>query len=176
MIIISPYSYVDEVLEIKGVKGVAKYSDWPPLGKTEVWTIPEELRKESKPKTLFFLLKGGEEIPVWVQGKTRLKVLEACFPNVALHWNSLRTLLLTPQTSKKYYFFEFKNLDELRRLPPKALITAIPFQAAILGIDLEERERRPKKLYPISWDTSLTASQLELAFHNIRIIGEVLKC
>jgi hypothetical protein len=71
-----------------------------------------------------------------------------------------------------FWFYEFSSLDELRRLKPKVVVTHVPVSAALRGIDLRSRERRPKNLsYPEVKD-KLSEQQQKLACLNLEAILE----
>ena len=73
-----------------------------------------------------------------------------------------------------YHYYEYCNLDELRHRPPRSLHTSAPITAAMAGIDLRLRERRPKSLPAFGYDLKLSPERLELAILNVLAIKEAL--
>lgn len=70
-------------------------------------------------------------------------------------------------------YLGMQNLDELRTHTPWALCTRVPFAAALMGIALDRRERRPKNLN-LNYDLLATypPSVVELAKHNLKVVKE----
>jgi hypothetical protein len=116
-------------------------------------------------------------VSCWRGTKYDLNLLQSISDVVALPYDSLRS---TPCSkwgcdSRNYHYFGFKNLDELRCYPPRSLDTSAPIRAAMLGIDLSERERRPKNLPLFSLYMKLTKEQVTLAKSNIKAIKKAMK-
>ena len=93
---------------------------------------------------------------------------------IALPNTVARSIYVTKETAHQFHFYELCNLDELRRYPIRSLNTSMHITAAMVGIDLTRRERRPKKLPTFRQDTKLTEAQLELAIENAKAIREAL--
>lgn len=112
-------------------------------------------------------------IGIWQGDRDHLKLMHQAADVVAIPYDRYgRTFFISQETASLYHAYEFCNLDELRRFPWGSLHTSIPCQAALLGIDLRSRERRPKRLPPFSYDMYLTELQLELAYENAKAIKE----
>lgn len=77
--------------------------------------------------------------------------------------------------SQSFHYFGFTNLDELRLRPPKSLDTGMPIKAAMEGIDLSIRERRPK-VRPLDFTVKLSKPVLDLAIKNTKLIKEASSC
>lgn len=108
----------------------------------------------------------------WRGGKKDMEILSELCDIVALPYDGFREKALKLKPSNSFHFFGFKNLDEVRRHPPRSLDTSVPIRAALLGIDLKNRERRPKNLPLFDLKLKLTKEQIELALRNIRSIKE----
>ena len=77
--------------------------------------------------------------------------------------------------SRQLHYSELSSLDELRRLPPASLATNAPLAAALRGVDLSKRERRPKLLKTAyATDIRATSGVLNLAVSNLKAIREAL--
>jgi hypothetical protein len=109
----------------------------------------------------------------WRGGKKDLDILLEVCDIVALPYDDFREKALRLKPSGLFHFFGFKNLDEIRRHPPRSLDTSVPIRAAMLGISLRTRERRPKNLPLFNLQLKLTKEQIELALDNIRAIKEI---
>lgn len=105
-------------------------------------------------------------------GKKDLEILLEICDIVALPYDDYRAKPLAWFNSDIFHYFGFKNLDELRRYPPRSLDTSVPIRAAMYGIDLRVRERRPKKLPLFDKTLNLTKEQIKLAVLNIEAIKE----
>lgn len=113
-------------------------------------------------------------IAMWVGEKRHLKLLEKTVDIVALPWWRPRSVYVTPEASNRYHYYGFCNLDELRRFPVRSLSTSVPITAAMIGIDIRDRERRPKNLPKFSYDLKLNNAQIDLAISNIQAIKEAM--
>lgn len=112
-------------------------------------------------------------VAIWEGGQARLLALKSSNCDIAYHHMIRRGRRFTKEQGKDMIFLGFRNLDELRRVKPKMLITSIPIRASYYGIDLAERERRPKGGLPLDVENiTLTKKQLELAIKNIKAIKE----
>lgn len=111
---------------------------------------------------------------VWVGEKRHLKMLSKTNDVVAIPWQRPRSVYIQPEDSHQYHYYGFCNLDELRRFPVRSLSTSVPITSALVGIDLRDRERRPKNLPAFSYDIKLSPSQIDLAVHNIQLIREAM--
>jgi hypothetical protein len=100
--------------------------------------------------------------------KKELMELELDCALVALPWERPRTLLIPKGDSVNYHYLGFRNLDELRTNPPRSITTDMPLRAAVHGISLELRERRPS-LPPFEED-KISDSQLEQTVANIALL------
>ncbi len=91
-----------------------------------------------------------------------LRMLKAICAEVVLPWDRPRARNVTKTSCGQYYYLGYRNLDELRRLKPKGIITGMPYIAACMGIDLKIRSRRLKAIHdelPISgwpWQKAYT--------------------
>ena len=147
------------------------------LGSINYYLAPWE--KGQPRKTEYLIHKAIEDhiyvIGMWEGFKRDLVYLETQCSLVALPWYRPRTLYLnTPEDSKEYIYYGFRSLDELRRFPPKVLITDMPVRAAINGIDLTSRERRPK-LDPLPPGIVLSKEQIEQTVKNLLILRKAAK-
>lgn len=116
------------------------------------------------------------KIAIWRGEKRHLKLLEQCCDIVALPWYEYgRMSYVNEGESHKYHLYGFCNLDELRRYPVRSLSTSVPITAAVLGIDLTTRERRPKNLPQFSYEMKLNDKQIELAVKNVMAVKEALQ-
>lgn len=115
---------------------------------------------------------SGQIIGTWRGGKKELMFLENICDIVALPYDLLRNSPLTKETSKKYHYFGFRNLDELRLFPPRSLDTSVPIRLGYMGVDIRTLDRRPKVLPPFSLDMVLSPGQVKLAILNIQAIRE----
>jgi hypothetical protein len=113
-------------------------------------------------------------VGIWRGERRHLKLIDKDCDIVALPWYEHRSIYVLPEDSHKYHFYEFSSLDELRRFPCRSLQTSVPITAAMAGIDLRHRERRPKKLPTFSYDMKMNEAQLELAVENVKAIREAL--
>ena len=96
------------------------------------------------------------------------QLLELC-DEVALPFDRPRGSIVTPETSRMFHYFGFRSLDELRRLPPKSLDTSMPIRAALYGIDLTTRSKRPPTPL-LDFRTKLTLKQLEHVKNNVTLL------
>lgn len=118
---------------------------------------------------------------IWSGDKVFLSILPKAVTYIALPWKvqrasmNMRSLHIEPEMAAMYHAYEFCNLDELRRFPWASLHTSVPITAAIMGIDLSRRERRPKVLPPFSYELYMTTEQIDLALKNISAIKEAMK-
>lgn len=92
----------------------------------------------------------------WKGEIRHLKFLMTLSEEISLHWKDDRQLYIDEEAnrwnySKQFIYLGFRNLDELRRRPPKTLITSLPIKAAVMNIKLSERERRPKKIFQLDF-------------------------
>lgn len=108
----------------------------------------------------------------WRGGKKDLDILLDLVDVVALPYDDFREKALRYKQSELFHYFGFKNLDEVRRHPPRSLDTSVPIRAAMMGIDLRYRERRPKNMPLFALDLKLTKEQIKLAKRNIKSIKE----
>lgn len=93
---------------------------------------------------------------------------------IGLRWNDLgRIKFVNKDNSPSLTYLGFRNLDELMIKPPRYLITASPFQAAMMGISLRERERRPKGLIQET-QFNMTEERIKYSIFNINAIREAL--
>lgn len=100
--------------------------------------------------------------------KDMFNLLQIC-DEVALPFDRPRRVYLTPEESIKFHYFGFRSLDELRVLPPKSLDTSMPIRAAIYGIDLKARERRPRTPL-LDFSIKLTTEQIDQTILNIHLV------
>ena len=120
-------------------------------------------------------VSGVLNIGIWRGEKRHLQLMHDAVDIVSLpFYEPGRTLYIAKDRSREYHYYEFCNLDELRRMPPRSIHTSVPITAAIVGVDLRQRERRPRCLSPFSYDLRLSDSQLELAVSNVKAIKEAL--
>lgn len=128
-------------------------------------------------------LPNALNFSLWVGDRSHLRLLKEVTDVVALHCKSEasggpaighRTSTIPPEEAHSYHAYGFCNLDELRRFPYRSMHTSVPITAAIAGIDLRTRDRRPKGLVSFSHDIRLTESQLELAYENCKAIREAM--
>lgn len=114
-------------------------------------------------------------IGIWRGERRHLKLMaEACDIVALPYYEYGRMGYVTPETSHQYHLYEFCSLDELRRYPVRSIHTSVPITAALLGIDLRGRERRPKRLPHFSYGLVLNDAQLELAVSNVMAIREAV--
>jgi hypothetical protein len=106
-------------------------------------------------------------VGTWWGFKKDLERLQNVCDEVALPFRKPRTLFLTPQTSKLFHYFGMRSLDEIKLYPPKSIDTSLPIRAAMLGIDLKHRERRPKTP-PLNLKAELTAQQIRLVVSTLQ--------
>lgn len=76
---------------------------------------------------------------------------------------------------RQLWYYGASSLDQIRVTHPKGLIANLPIAAALRGIDIASRERRPKLLDLFPWDTKLTKDQIRLARANARHLKEALE-
>jgi hypothetical protein len=111
-------------------------------------------------------------IGVWQGFKKDLRELNNLCDVVALPYRKLRDKYMDGDDSSRYHYLGFRTLDELRRFPPQSLDTSLPIRAAIYGINLEERERRPSTpLLDITKE--LSSHELVKAKENILLVKKV---
>ncbi len=118
-------------------------------------------------------------IGTWWGYTKDLKRLDSIADVVALPWRKNRSRYLTGNElehlnsekpySRHYHYFGFKTLDELRNYPPASLDTSMPIRAALQGIDLNIRERRPKTQM-LNYEDKLTKAVLKLTLKNIKLL------
>jgi len=123
----------------------------------------EEFSKRHLPYKLIGCYRGGRK---------DLELLFELCDIVALPYDDYREKPLSWIDSSRVHFFGMKNLDELRRHPPRSLDTSVPIRAAMVGIDLKLRERRPRNIPLFNKTLDLTKEQVALAIHNIHAIKE----
>lgn len=70
------------------------------------------------------------------------------------------------------FFYSFRNLDELRLASPSYLFSDEIFSISCMGINLSDRERKPKKIWPVEDNHTLTSSQYDLLKTNIKLVKE----
>lgn len=89
---------------------------------------------------------------------------------IGLRWDSVfRRNFLTAEDAKDTIYISYRNTEELIKRPPKILITAIPFQYAMMGICLKERTRK-QKYQILETQFTMNESQIRLANTNIDIL------
>lgn len=120
-------------------------------------------------------VKGTTNVGLWKNDRRFLRLMTEAVDMIALHWTSHRNLHISPEEACLYHAYEFCNLDELRRYPFRSLHTSVPVTAALYGIDLRLRERRPKNLPLFSYGLHLNDAQLELAYNNAKAIKEAME-
>lgn len=125
--------------------------------------------------TEFLNQRGILTIGYWQGERRHMEMLNYACDMVAIPYIRPRGVYIEPEEADGFYFYEFCNLDELRRMKPRMMHTSLPITAAAFGIDLATRERRPKKLPAFKYDMLLTVPQIELAKHNIRLIREAFE-
>lgn len=123
-------------------------------------------------------------VSLWIGDRSHLKLLKEIADVVALHWKAEaaggpaighRSGVIAAEEAHLFHAYEFCNLDELRRMPYRSLHTSVPITAALLGIDLRLRDRRPKNLPPFSYGLTLNDAQLEVAYNNCVAIKEAMQ-
>jgi len=101
--------------------------------------------------------------------KEMFRLLDHC-DEVALPFDRPRRVYLkNKEESGLFHYFGFRSLDELRILPPKSLDTSMPIRAALYGIDLQDRERRPKTPL-LDFTIKLTKEQVSQTIRNIFLV------
>jgi hypothetical protein len=128
------------------------------LIKANAWPLPKEIKI------------GYHQGSVVMLERMKTFVGMVAIPNDILPARSV----YVKEGAKRYHYYEYCNLDELRRNPPASIHTSAPITAAMAGIDLRRRERRPKSLPLFSYDLQLTPERLELAVENTKAIREAL--
>ena len=123
----------------------------------------EEFTKRHLPYKIIGCYRGGRK---------DLELLMQICDVVALPYDDYREKPLSWFASSNFHFFGMKNLDELRRHPPMSLDTSVPIRAAMVGIDLSLRERRPRGIPLFDKKLELTKEQVALAIHNIKAVKE----
>jgi hypothetical protein len=83
-----------------------------------------------------------------------------------------RGMYVNSTNSRRFHYYGMSSLDELRLRPPASLHTSLPITAAMVGIDLRSRERRPKKVPEFRYDLKLSKQVVELAIQNILAVRE----
>lgn len=120
-------------------------------------------------------IPGKLNVGIWRGERSHLKLLTDACDVVALPFYEYGRMNYVPEgMSHLFHLYEFCSLDELRRYPVRSIHTSVPITAALMGIDLRGRERRPKNLPPFTYDIRLTDSQLELAVINAKAIKEAV--
>ena len=76
------------------------------------------------------------------------------------------------QDKRQGFYYGFRNLDELRLTSPLYLFSSEVFALSCMGINLLERERKPKKIWDVEDDHNLTSSQYDTLKTNIKLIKE----
>ncbi len=112
---------------------------------------------------------------IWEGGKWELKLIAKLASFYALSRKYERASLLEvakKECSLPILFLGMQNLDELRRLKPWALCTRVPFHAAIYGIDLTKRERRPKGVKSYDLQRKYPSHVINLAKKNLQAVKE----
>lgn len=109
----------------------------------------------------------------WAGAIWELQVLKHLSNIIGIPFQSFRDKALRGINSQEFHFFGYKYKDELNRLKPSSLTTSVPIRAAALGINLRERQRRPKGLPEFNFNQRLNyKEQLELTITNIKYIKE----
>ena len=128
-------------------------------------------------KTLKEFSKRGIKVKTvgcWKGTKWEVKLLKEMVDIIGFPYDLNRVYGLDQIDSRLTHYFGFKNLDELKKNPPNSLDTSVPIRAAMLGISLSERKRRPKHLPLYTPSLTLSSSQIELAKENIEVIKSCL--
>lgn len=115
----------------------------------------------------------GHIVGIWNGGKTHKAVLQELCSEIAYSVRSRWHSKFSLDTLRRVFYFGFRNLDELRTKPPKALVTWEALTLAQLGIEVEDRERRPKGLKGDSFPDvrkALPDRQLNLLIKNLNAI------
>ena len=114
-------------------------------------------------------------IGIWRGERRHLKLMADACHVVSLPYYEYGRMSYVPDgESHKYHLYEFCSLDELRRYPIRSIHTSVSITAALVGIDLRTRERRPKRLPPFTYDLRLSDAQLDLAVQNVQAIREAV--
>lgn len=122
-------------------------------------------------------------IGTWWGYKKDIRRLEELVDVVALPFRKPRSQFVKGNRIKAdnnpcsldYHYFGFKSLDELRRFPPASLDSSICIKAAMYGIDLRHRERRPNTPL-LDYDKDvLSDAQLDVVVTNIALLHESCK-
>ncbi|MGW8177351.1 MAG: hypothetical protein ACWGQW_00920 [bacterium] len=108
-------------------------------------------------------------VGTWQGYKKDLERLNEVCDVVALPFRRPRQRVVDGISSRKYHYFGFRTLDEIRRRPPRSLDTSAPLKYAYYGQDLERRERR-LSTPPLDFNLRLTDDQLEQTVKNINIL------
>ncbi|MBT9169141.1 MAG: hypothetical protein DDT19_02495 [Syntrophomonadaceae bacterium] len=110
-------------------------------------------------------------IGLWKGGKANLLAYRNLGALIAYHHKIRRGRAFSSELNPDMILLGFRSLDELRRIKPFMLITSLPIRAAYYGINLMERERRPKGGLPLDVvKITLSKEQLALAIENIKAI------
>jgi len=125
-----------------------------------------ELQREQK--TCF------EVAGYWWGFKKDLVLLSHLCTHILLPSDKLRTQEVQNGDSGLYWYHGFRTLEELVKYPPKGLITDMPIKAAIFGVSLEHRERKPS-LPDLDPNLKLTDNQLEAVVSNITLMRKAAK-
>ena len=112
---------------------------------------------------------------VWKGGRSlKIAIMNVCH-EIAYHLKARYRSKPSPENTANIIYYGFRNLDELRSNPPKALIiTELPVLATF-GINISERERRPKVLESHTsrdYNEKFTDREIELMIGNLKNIRE----
>jgi hypothetical protein len=131
---------------------------------TKIYQMKERLAKHSVPFKL---------IGVWQGEKKDLRRTVRECDVTSLPYRKLRDkyMSLDEFASTDFHYLGFRTLDELRRYPPKSIDTSMPIRAAVHGIDLQSRDRRPRT-EPLNIQMRLSERELEASINNIKLLRE----
>lgn len=121
----------------------------------------------------YISLSDAKWVGVWSGGKGQMSLLKQFADIVALPRNMFRSDVLS--IDKNYHLLGFKNLDEIRVHKAPSLSTSVPIRAGIMGIDIHERERRPRVLPTFDLEVKMSSTQIDIALKNIEHIKNASK-
>jgi len=135
----------------------------------QTWHHIQEAKETIKKKGLPYKIIGS-----WQGHKKELWHLLKHCDEVALPFDRPRTICVDRSNSKFFHYFGYRSLDEIRRLTPKSIDTSMPIRAALYGIDLTTRERRPRTDL-LDFTAKLSDQTLNQVVANIKLMREAAK-
>jgi len=114
-------------------------------------------------------------ISTWKGATWELTILKNVTTYIGIPHTAFRMKLKGLIDPEKIHMFGLKYLNELKEMGPASISTSMPVRAALVGVRLSERQRRPKAVPELNFGISFTfREQYDLAVENIKSIKEAV--